>query len=381
MLFKLLAITALAGAAVAQEVSDLSTLLTNVTELSNFTSYLQLFPEFTQTLASLNNFTLLAPNNEAFEQLMNSSMGEALNASDTSIIEALFSYHVLEGTWTEFNDTQFIPTSLQQPEYSNVTGGQVVGAYSDNETVTFVSGMLSIANVTGEPLNFTGGIIHIVDSVLMIPQNVSETAIQLNLTAAAGALTNATLVETVDQMSDVTIFVPSNEAFSAIGSALPNLTMEELTAILQYHVVEGVVGYSTDLENGTSLTTLQGNNVTIYVEDDTVFVNSARVINPDVLVANGVIHVIDNVLNPENATATADPTEESGRPAFPDASSASDVPFTTAVPTPTTTVATESAPGATAASSSGSEGAAMPMRTGAVGAAALFGGAALAWNM
>merc|ERR1712034_30815 len=130
----------------------------------------------------------------------------------------------------------------------------------------------------------------------------------------------------------------------------------------------GVVGYSTDLQNGTSLMTVQGNNVTITVDDDGVFVNSAKVIVADVLVANGVVHVIDNVLNPDNATATANPDEqESGSPAFSGASSASDVPFTTGVPTPTSTIAIESAPGATAASSSSSiGGASMPMKTGAI---------------
>jgi uncharacterized surface protein with fasciclin (FAS1) repeats len=176
-------------------------------------------------------------------------------------------------------------------------------------------------------MNFSGGAVHMIDSVLIIPQNVSETAIQLNLTAAAGALTSASLVETVDHLTDVTVFVPNNAAFAAIGSALPNLTMEQLTSILQYHVIQGVVGYSTGLQNGTSLMTVQGNNVTITVDDADVFVNSAKVIVADVLVANGVVHVIDNVLNPNNATATANPdAQESGSPAFGGASSASACP-------------------------------------------------------
>lgn len=378
MVFKSLAVSALAGAVLAQ---DLTSVLMNATELSNLTSYLGLFPEFTTSLASMQNITLLAPNNQAFARLLNSSAGAALIQNDTSLIQALFSYHVLNGTYTDFNDTQFIPTALQPTQYTNVTGGQVVGAYEDDDTISFVSGLLSNASVTGSPVNFTGGVIHIIDGVLIIPQNISETATQLNLTAAAGALTNANLATAVDGMSDVTVFVPNNAAFNAIGSALPNLTTEQLTAILQYHVVEGVVGYSSILENGTSLMTAQGNNVTITIdEDDEVFVNSARVVVADVLVANGVVHVIDNVLNPENATATADPSQESGAPAFSGASSASDVPFTSGVRTPTSAVATESAPGATAASTS-SEDAAMALKTGAVGAAALFGGAALLLNM
>lgn len=379
MLFKSLAVSALASAALAQ---DLTTLLANQTELSNLTTYLGLFPDLVGTLSSLQNITLLAPNNAAFGRLLNSSAGAAITNNETSLIEALFTYHVLNGSYSNFSEISFVPTLLQSPQYTNVTGGQVVQVVPGDNSTAFFSGLLNNASTTGSPLNFTGGVIHIIDEVLIIPQNVSETAIQSNLTSVAGALMAADLVDTVDGLTDVTIFAPSNEAFEAIGSALPNLTTEDLTSILQYHVVQGTVGYSTLLGN-ISLPTVQGTNVTITVIDDAVFVNSARVILADVLVANGVVHVINNVLNPMNATATANPSEATGAPAFSGASSASGgaVPFTSGVPTPTASAATESAPGATATASSSSADAAVPMKTGAVAAAALFGGAALVMNM
>ena len=58
-------------------------------------------------------------------------------------------------------------------------------------------------------------------------------------------------------------------------------------------VVNGTVGYSSTLVNGTMLTSMSGMNLTITVSNDSVFVNSAKVITPDVLVANGVVHVVD----------------------------------------------------------------------------------------
>ena len=54
----------------------------------------------------------------------------------------------------------------------------------------------------------------------------------------AGALTKADLLDTVDSLSDVTIFAPNNSAFAAIGSALPNLSTSALASILQYHGTE-----------------------------------------------------------------------------------------------------------------------------------------------
>ncbi|KIW98519.1 uncharacterized protein Z519_00180 [Cladophialophora bantiana CBS 173.52] len=376
MLFRSLTISTLAGVAVAQ---DLTTLLTSTPELSNLTSYLGLFPELTATLASLQNITLLAPNNNAFTKLLNSPAGAALVQNDTTMIQALFTYHVLNGTYADFGDRQFVPTLLQPPQFTNVTGGQVVEAVTNENRVSLVSGLLSNASVSSGPVNFTGGVVHIIDDVLTVPPNISETAIQFNLSAAAGALISADLVTTVDSLSDVTLFVPNNEAFEAIGSALPNLTMQDLSSILQYHLVQGVVGYSTLLQNGT-VQTVQGNDLTITIEDGEVFVNSARVVVPDVLVANGVVHVIDNVLNPSNTTAAPNPSQESGSPAFSGASSASNIPFTSGVPMPTSAMGSQSATGATATSSS-SSGAAMPAKTGAMGAAALLGGAVLVLNM
>jgi len=204
-----------------------------------------------------------------------------------------------------------------------------------------------------------------------------------------GALTIANLADAVDTMMDATFFVPDNSAFQAIGSALATSSPQELARILQYHVVNGTVGYSSMLTNGSTLTTLDGIPVTITIQDGEIFVNSARVVTQDVLVANGVMHVIDGVLNPGNRTASAQPTASTQEPAFSGASSASDTPFTSGVASATTSVNTEgptsaasaAATGGGSGSSSSSSGGAMPMKTGAMGAAALFGGAAAILNL
>lgn len=93
-------------------------------------------------------------------------------------------------------------------------------------------------------------------------------------------------------MSDITIFAPDNSAFQAIGSAVGNLSTSELSSILQYHVVPNLVGYSSELRNMT-LQTVAGGNVTISLINGDVYVNSARVVLPNAMVANGVVHILD----------------------------------------------------------------------------------------
>jgi len=258
-----------------------------------------------------------------------------------------------------------------------VTGGQVVNAIRLDGNVTFFSGLNMNATVMQADLNFTGGVIHVIDSVLTVPANISATAIAANLTSADGALTEARLADTVEMMKDVTIFAPDNAAFQMIGSALANASMEELTSILEYHVVNGTVGYSTDLMNNMQLRTVGGKNLTIRIDNGTVFVDNAKVVTPDVLISNGVVHVVDNVLNPNNTSASPSASATAGSPGFSSASSASNVPFTSGVATPSSSIGGGAA-SATSSSSSSSSGLAAPMKTGAVGAAALFGaGAAL----
>lgn len=216
---------------------------------------------------------------------------------------------------------------------------------------------------------FDGGSIHIINSFLAPPVNVSSSAVALNLTSAVGAIIAANLTEAVDTTPDLTVFVPNNAAFRRVASALMNASASDLVSVLQYHVVPGVL-YSTGISN-TSLTTLQGTNVTTRVTNGTVYVNDARVILPNVLTSNGVIHVIDSVLNPQNTTANGTSSEAD---AFGGASSASGDVFTSGVPTPTSSINTAVA-SPTGGSSSSSSGLAAikAIETGAVAVAALFG--------
>ncbi|KAH4202714.1 hypothetical protein HBH61_056670 [Parastagonospora nodorum] len=378
MFVKQLSLLAFASQAFAQNTPSLVQALNSSTDLTTLSTVLGLVPELVTALGSAQNITILAPSNAAFAKVDNATLS-ALQ-SNTGLLSALLQYHVLNATVPSSaitNTSAFVPTLLTNSAFTNVTGGQVVSAKTANGGVSIFSGLAMNSSVTTADVAFTGGVIHIIDTVLTIPETASNTAIAAGLSSLAGALTAANLVETVDTTKDVTIFAPSNAAFQAIGSGLGNLTTEQVTSVLTYHVVAGAVGYSSGLTNGTSLKTVNGANLTITVVDGKVFVNGARVITPDVLVANGVVHVIDNVLNPANASI-ADPSASAGSPAFSGASSVSDAPFTSGVPTASKTLGGGATPTGSAASSSApaaSTGSAT--QNGAVGVGALLGAAAV----
>ena len=114
------------------------------------------------------------------------------------------------------------------------------------------------------------------------------------------AVEAAGLVETLQGEGPFTVFAPTNEAFDALPEGTLDSLLEDpeaLANILTYHVVEGAV-MSGDLEDGMEATTVQGTDVTISLGDE-VMVNEATVTTPDIEASNGVIHVIDTVLMPE----------------------------------------------------------------------------------
>lgn len=213
----------------------------------------------------------------------------------------------------------------------------------------------------------------------MLPENPIDTLTAANLTSLRGALNATNLTDTVRDTPNVTIFAPSNEAIQGIGSGLGNLTSQQLSDILTYHVVaSGPIGYSSALENGTTLETVNGESLTITTGTGGVFVNNARVSVADILIANGVLHVIDQVLNPTNQTI-GNSSSNQGTPAFQGATPIAEPPFTSGQPTPTTRIspdATRAADPTSPASSASTAGAAGPLQTGAVGMGALLGAAA-----
>jgi len=114
------------------------------------------------------------------------------------------------------------------------------------------------------------------------------------------AVTKAGLAGALSADGPFTVFAPTNEAFKALFkqlgvSGIKDLTAEQLTPILTYHVVSGKV-MSTDLTN-TSVATLNGQKIKIDISNG-VKINESNVTTADISGTNGVVHVIDRVLIP-----------------------------------------------------------------------------------
>jgi uncharacterized surface protein with fasciclin (FAS1) repeats len=130
------------------------------------------------------------------------------------------------------------------------------------------------------------------------------------LTTLATAVTDADLAETLNGEGPFTVFAPANSAFGEIpANDLDALLADEeaLSKVLTYHVVAG--DYTPDelIEAGT-VDSLEGQALTIAADGDNLTVDGAKVLCGNIPVKNGVVYVIDEVLQPDSvATPAAGP--------------------------------------------------------------------------
>ncbi len=116
------------------------------------------------------------------------------------------------------------------------------------------------------------------------------------------AVAAAGLVDTLRGDGPFTVFAPTDEAFAklpegTVESLLEEENLDQLRAILTYHVVAGKV-MAADVAGLDSATTVQGQSVTVSTMGNGVMIDGASVVQADIEASNGVIHVIDTVLIP-----------------------------------------------------------------------------------
>jgi len=124
-----------------------------------------------------------------------------------------------------------------------------------------------------------------------------------DLSILVDAVVAAELTGVLSGDGPFTVFAPTNAAFQKLDEQTLNTiisTPSLLTALLQYHVVGGEV-YAADLTNGPVPTLLAGQSIEVDLSGGMVTLNgSSKVTAADVGASNGVVHVIDEVLIPED---------------------------------------------------------------------------------
>lgn len=265
-------------------------------------------------------YTVFAPTDDAFDKLGADTINALL--ADTDALSNILLYHVVGDA--SVNAEAALATAAAGDTVMTANGGDI--------SLTVVDGALYINNskVIITDIMADNGIIHVVDTVIVPPKSIYETAIGADV---FGALSDALIAAGVDEatanveatktvfdateltaiLSDetalYTLFVPTAEAFAALGEETLTALAKDPAAlkdILLYHTVVGAKLDAADAiaagsaDGGTDLTMANaaGNTANVELMDGMLYINDAKVVNTNIQASNGIIHFIDKVILP-----------------------------------------------------------------------------------
>lgn len=252
------------------------------------------------------NLTLLAPTDSAF-QASGYSSAASIQSLSREQVRTMILYHVLYGSVTSAQ----IPSGFNAVE----TAGKGIAFFNKSSDGTVY---INNAKLTQTDLLTANGYVHKINRLLTPSTGNLLTTIQSNpnLTFLAAALkrigtSNPTLLATLNNAAStntVTVFAPNDDAFKADSryntlATIESVDQQTLANTLLYHVTSGTL-FSNQLQTGTLTSLYNSNRFTVTVASGQTTIKgsknatAAMIKQSDLPTTNGVIHIIDKVLQP-----------------------------------------------------------------------------------
>ena len=250
------------------------------------------------------SLTVFAPTEAAFAALPEGALDSLL--ADPDALAGVLTYHVL-GSAVTVNQAADLAGSTVE----TLNGGKVAITVRDDDYV-----YINLAQVVSYDIEASNGIIHVIDAVLLPPDltpsemTIAEIASSNeDFETLVAAATAANLVGTLnDPEASLTVFAPTDAAFEALGESTLNYllnNLDDLESTLLYHVVAGAGLSSIDAiaATGSSIEMANGDEAMISLGDSGLMINMSNIVTTDIVASNGIIHVIDTVLDAPSVEA------------------------------------------------------------------------------
>jgi len=261
-------------------------------------------------LSNPGNYTLFAPTNEAFEKLPGGTMEKYMGNGWGMHLEDIVMSH-LTNDHVEAKD-------LMDGTEINTLNGDTMLITKDPDAK--INGYISI---TGSDIKASNGIMEEIDGVILPPSALLDIAtyaeivsdidvIPYSFKSLLSLLQLADLSEYISSTSPITLLAPHDSAIEKLEPAFVDyladpLNKDMLVKVLQYHIIAGNK-YSKYIVSGKNVETINGDSVRVfknikfgqYKSSKMVINLKATVVDSDVLASNGVIHVIDVFLVPDD---------------------------------------------------------------------------------
>lgn len=267
-------------------------------------------------------FTILAPTNNAFAELDPDLVEDLLRPQNQELLQEVLLYHILPG---------FQPSnSFQAGPTDTLLYGYVV-------EVDLNPLMFNNANVIEADIEACNGIIHTIDDVMSpndkdicdafefgnrrrlqdggedCDSNVLETARGYpELSVVVSLIETAGLEDIFTCAGPFTALLPNNAAFDSLDPGLTDFllnpdNLDYLQNLLLYHFLPGAT-MTTEFQDGPFETLYLDFLVDVTLRP--IRFDNAAVLSPDIVTCNGLLNILDTVLNPfpQTAPPTFSPT-------------------------------------------------------------------------
>uniref|UniRef100_A0A8C1XXR0 Periostin, osteoblast specific factor b n=1 Tax=Cyprinus carpio TaxID=7962 RepID=A0A8C1XXR0_CYPCA len=247
-----------------------------------------------EEIEGAGSYTFFAPSNDAWDLLDPEIRSALVSNVNIELYNALHYHMVNKRLLTKDLKNGMTATSM----YNDLD--LLINHYS-NGVVTVNCARIIHGNQVA-----TNGVVHVIDRVITAVGNTIQDVIEVDddLSTLSTVAIASGLIEKLGQPGQFTLFAPTNDAFDKLDREVLDRLMEDknsLQALLNYHLLNSVQ-CSEAIMAGTSYETLEGSNIEIGCDGDSLTVNGIKMVfKKDIVTTNGVIHLIDQVLMPNSA--------------------------------------------------------------------------------
>jgi len=235
--------------------------------------------------------TLFAPTNAAFDNIPDEVLGAILNGPQSGITDLLLR-HTLDDDYSAAD-------LLALMTRNNVNAEELVFTTINNDVY------VNNSRIEVIDLQFDNGIVHVMDAVIVLPeeQNTIMDVVENSAdhTILEEAINAAGLFDKYELETSLTLFAPTDAAFNALPTSMLNDLLADpngsLRDLILYHSLDDRLE-STDLTEGLVLTTSSGEELEVFIDGLDIFINEALISVRDVVADNGIVHVMDAVIQP-----------------------------------------------------------------------------------
>jgi len=249
--------------------------------------------------------TVFAPNNQAFENLLNAIGLETMGELSVDILTDILFYHIVPNATYEFNEIDSAITTLN----SNLS--QIFPTLEGDSIRLNENTQLSPTYVVTPDLQASNGVIHVINEVLLPPSLTSGNPTNPSVASTFGTV--AGLMPTVGLFGGVTtmngLFInrgyrslltgtSPNTFLTPVNGAFENFfftSQENAENTIDYHIIEGNADFGSA---GRTINTLLGQPIYVTIDGNALFLNGTPTADLGFTASNGRIVHLGGVLRP-----------------------------------------------------------------------------------